>query len=140
MAYASEKGVKLALENTKPWKLRDIAGAIDNVEGLGICLDVGHVYLREEPMREFLNALKERITHLHLQEIYSELESGLPLTGPDHYIPGTGGIPREDWELLFATLREIDFQGMGVFEIRPRNPLQTALLARDFVQGLIEKQ
>lgn len=137
VSYASRNGVRIALENGK---LPVLMNAIQNVEGLSICLDVGHVYLVEGHMSEFLDALKGRLIHLHLQDILPEAESHLPLTGRDHFIPGTGGIPREDWELLITTLEHIDFQGMAVFEIQPRNPLQTALLGRTFVQRLIEKQ
>lgn len=136
VAYAGNSGVSIALENGR---LADLVYAIENVEGLGICLDVGHVYFTEDPMAAFLDALKERIIHLHIQDILPEPESNLPLAGKDHYIPGTGGIPKEDWELLVATLREIDFQGTAVFEIQPRNPLQTALPGKTFLQELIEE-
>jgi len=137
VSYASRRGVKIALENGE---LPDLINAIKNVDGLGICFDVGHVYLTGGSMSEFLDALKERIIHLHLQDVLPETESHLPLTEKDHFIPGTGGIPEEDWELLIATLKHIDFQSMAVFEIRPRNPLQAALLGRTFVQELIKGQ
>jgi len=136
VAYARDKGVRLALENGK---LSDLVGAMENVQELGVCLDVGHVYFTEDPMGRFLNALKERIIHLHIQDILPEPESHLPLTGNDHYIPETGGIPEKDWELLAATLNDIDFEGVAVFEVRPRNPLQTALLGKTFLQELVEK-
>ena len=38
-----------------------------------------------------------------------------------------------------ATLHEIDFHGMGVFEIRPRPPWQTALHGRRFLDQLADK-
>jgi sugar phosphate isomerase/epimerase len=135
VAYASEHGVRLALENGQ---LPFLANAIEKVEGLGICLDVGHVYLTSDPMSKFLDALKERIIHLHIQDVLSEAEDGLPCTGKDHYIPGSGGIPDKDWNLFATTLGEINFQGIAVFEIQPRNPLQTALLGRTFMRELLE--
>lgn len=135
--YGAEHGVKLALENGK---LPFLASTIERVEGLGICLDVGHVYFTSDPMSKFLDVLKERIIHLHLQDILPKSEDNLPHTGKDHYMLGTGGIPYTDWQLLAATLREINFQGIAVFEIQPRNPLQTALLGMDFMQGLLEGQ
>ncbi len=135
VAYASEHGVRLALENGQ---LPFLANAVEKVEGLGICLDVGHVYLTPDPMSKFLDALKERIIHLHIQDVLPEAEAGLPCTGKDHYIPGTGGISDKDWVLLATTLKEINFQGIAVFEIQPRNPLQTAFLGRTFMQKLLE--
>jgi sugar phosphate isomerase/epimerase len=135
VAYASERGVRLALENGQ---LPFLVNAIEKVEGLGICLDVGHVYLTPDPMNKFLAALKQRIIHLHIQDVLPEAEAGLPCTGKDHYIPGTGGIPDKDWRLFAATLKEINFQGIAVFEIQPRNPLQTAFLGRTFMRKLLE--
>jgi sugar phosphate isomerase/epimerase len=133
-AYAGERGVALALENGPlPFLLQ----AISEVESLGICLDVGHVYSTPDPMSGFLLALKHRITHLHLQDTLSPPEAHLPWAAKDHYVPGSGGIPRDDWELLAATLTEINFEGIAVFEIRPRNPWQTALLARSFFEQLL---
>jgi sugar phosphate isomerase/epimerase len=137
VSYAKEHGVILALENT--YELPFLIDAIDNIEGLGICLDIGHVYLTSDPMSIYLNELKERLIHLHIQDVLPTLEKGLPGTSPDHFTPGTGGIPREDWELLSTTLRDIDYKGIAVFEIMPRNPLQTALIARDFMQGLLSE-
>jgi sugar phosphate isomerase/epimerase len=134
VAYGHENGVRLALENGRQAFLVEAANKVD---GLGICLDVGHVYLHQETMSGFLNELKGRLIHLHIQELLSEVEmERLPGTMKDHYIPGTGSIPRADWELLVRTLREIDYDGMAVFEIQPRRPLQTALLARCFLNDL----
>jgi sugar phosphate isomerase/epimerase len=134
VAYATEQGVQIALENGQ---LSFLVNALEAVEDLKICLDVGHVYLTTNTMREFLTALKTRIVHLHLQDILTPAELGLPQTGMDHYTPGSGGIPIADWKLLVATLQEIDFEGLAVFEIRPRNPGQTARLGAQFFNALL---
>jgi sugar phosphate isomerase/epimerase len=131
VAYGHEQGVLLALENGQRTFLVDAASKVD---GLRVCLDVGHVYLGRELMSEFLAALKDRLIHLHIQELLSEIElAELPATMKDHYIPGTGTIPRADWDLLGRTLHEIDYKGTLVFEIQPRRPLQTALLGKQFL-------
>lgn len=134
VAYAGERNVKLALENGE---LSFLTGAIEKVEGLGICLDVGHVYFTSDSMEKFLTSLKHRLIHLHIQDVLPEIEKKLPWRGADHYIPGTGGIPAKDWELFARTLKEIDFKGIAVFEIQPRNPLQTALLGKKFMQEIL---
>lgn len=134
---AEAHGIIPALENGQ---LPFLVKAIDRVPGLMICLDVGHVYLVDEPMSAFLDQLGERIAHLHLQETLSPVEmdllgqSGIIL---DHYIPGTGGIPAEDWALLSGFLTESDYTGMAVFEIQPRKPLQTAVLGRNFFERMV---
>jgi sugar phosphate isomerase/epimerase len=134
VTYAAEQQVQIALENGQ---LPVLAGAIEAVEQLGICLDVGHVYLTNEPMHVFLDVLGQRIIHLHLHD---HLAPELIETGamPDHYALGSGGIPKDDWHLLAGKLREIDFSGMAVFEIRPRSPLQTAHLGSVFMNKLLD--
>jgi sugar phosphate isomerase/epimerase len=135
VAYAADRGVQMALENGQ---LAFLEQALEAVDGLRICLDVGHVYLVDPSMSDFMAALKTHIVHLHLQDILTPPEVGLPKAYADHYIPGTGGIPLADWELLASTLQSIDYHGTAVVEVRPRNPFQTALLGRRFFEDLIQ--
>jgi len=113
---ADERGIVLALENGP---LHILASAVDNLEGLGICLDTGHVYFTPDPLKAFLDRLKRDICHLHIQE---------KLGDADHYVPGTGDIPLHDWNYLLDCLEAVNFSGAAVLEIRPRDPL---LIARD---------
>ena len=136
VAYAAGCGVTIALENGQ---LPFLTETINKVEGLKFCLDTGHVYLTQYSMQEFLTALKHKIAHLHIQEVLSEPEK--TLVGNygiiyDHYIPGTGGIAASDWQKLISALQEIDFSGTAVFEIHPRDPLQTAFLGSQFIQNI----
>ena len=136
VAYATEHNVRLALENGE---LPFLIKALENVNGLDICLDVGHVYFTADPMKKFLDALKKRIIHLHIQDILPKTEPLVPHNFGDHYIPGTGGIPEMDWKLIATTLKEINFNGTAVFEIHPRDPFQTAFLGKNFIQNLLKK-
>lgn len=131
--YGAECGVKVTLENGQ---LPFLKNALKEISGLSICLDIGHVYLTDEPMQTFLDAFKNNISHLHIQETLSVPERVLLPEDDiiiDHYTPGTGGIPQEDWRLLLNTLDDLNFEGMAVFEIQPRNPLQTAFLGKKFI-------
>lgn len=134
VAYAAERGVRVALENGQ---LPFLAAAIGAVEGLHVCLDVGHVYLTDALLCDFLDALGPRIIHLHLQDMGLPGEAEMPHALRDHYTPGTGSIPAGDWHLLARTLRALDFRGMAVFEVRPRNPYHTARLGRQFFQEVL---
>ena len=136
VVYAAEHGIRIALENgidTPPFPI--LVNAIEQVEGLCICLDTGHLYRLwdkdpvRDPMRKILDALKGRIVHLHLHDSDSET------IDDDHFPLGVGKILDKDWELLATTLEEIDFQGMAVFEIAPTSPLPIADLGRAFLQG-----
>jgi len=99
-----------------------------------VCLDTGHTYIDEprpgvQPcgLRPYLEALKPRIAHLHLQDTLPE---------GDHYTPGLGTIPQEDWESLLQTLVEIEFRGAWVMEIQPLRPVPVAQQAVAYLQGL----
>ncbi len=124
VAYAKERNVTIALENGP---LNALEKAMERMDDLKICLDTGHVYFTTAPMSDYLKILKPRLTHLHLQDT---------LPGTDHYTLGTGTIPKSDWQLLWDTLHEIDFKGAGIFEIRPRTPLQTVKESMEFLKVL----
>jgi len=135
VARAAEQQVIIALENGP---LPVLAEAIAQVEGLGICFDTGHAYLAElkagkapPSLATYLEVLKRRLVHLHLQD---------PLPDTDHYTLGTGVLSGPDWELLLATLEEINYQGAAVFEIRPYRPLQTAHQSIAFLEALAGPQ
>lgn len=134
--YARQRNVRIALENGQ---LPFITRALEALPELYACLDVGHVYLTPEPMHRFLDVVKTRLIHLHLQDTMTPLDACTPDAPKDHYIPGTGGIPRSDWQLFAKTLQEIDFTGMAVFEIRPRSVLQSAHWGKKFAETLFKE-
>ena len=130
--YAREKNVTITLENGP---LPTLKRAVDQLDDLKICLDTGHAYYYAFSMKAYVDALKDRLYHLHIQD-YLEKSSSSFL---DHYIPGTGLIPKEDWLYLLRALEEIDFKGAAVLEIRPRVPLQTAMETKRFFSALLEE-
>lgn len=133
--YADKNGVRLALENG-PFCL--LSEALDNVDGLGFCFDVGHPYCEVgNHAGDFIGELKDHLIHIHLQDTLPESDEDIPRIMGDHYTPGTGAIPPEDWSRLVAILKEIDFSGTAVFEILPRNPIQHARLGRTFFENLL---
>ena len=122
---AESRGIMIALENGP---LGVLTRALGGLEGLRICFDVGHVYFTKDPMKAFVDGLKEEICHLHLQDT---------LGATDHYVPGTGKIPRQDWLYLFDSLESLGFNGASVLEIRPRIPLQHAAQTQEFFDSLL---
>jgi len=134
-SYASEKGVFLALENGE---LNYLVRALDRLSDLYICFDTGHAYVMDEfarPMHEFVNALKWRIRHLHLQDIYLERGTRRGLFDA-HRTPGTCDIPKEDYEYLFEALDETGYKGAAVLEVRPFGPVEVAHQTQRFLESL----
>jgi len=126
VAYARERGVILCLENGP---LHVIEAAHEHVDELKFCLDTGHTYQGREGfgMPAYLDVMKPRLAHLHIQDTLPE---------GDHYTPGVGTIPRQDWEYLLQTLDDINFRGAWVLEIRPLRPLRIAEQTVAFFRSL----
>jgi len=124
LEYGRTKGVAIVLENGQ---LEELVRTIEAIPEFGICLDTGHVYFTSHTMKDFVDALKPRIAHLHLQDTLEE---------SDHYILGTGIIPRTDWEYLWAALAEMRFHGPAVFEIRPRTVLRSVEESIQFLRSV----
>lgn len=135
--YAKENNVTIALENDNgPGKLDHLVRALEAVDGLGICLDVGHVYVaHDHPMREYLNRLAERIAHIHFQDV--NLIPGTRRARNDsHRTPGQCDIPLPDWQAVLSILQKIDYKGIAVFEVRPFTPDEVAAQAVEFLESI----
>lgn len=135
VAYGREKGVLIALENGE---LTHLARAVEELDDLVICLDTGHVYCsaaRERPMQEFVDALKWRIRHLHLQDVYLKPDTRIAVND-SHRTPGYCDIPREDYEYLLEGLSEVGFTGAAVLEVRPFTPVEIAQQSKLFFESL----
>jgi sugar phosphate isomerase/epimerase len=138
LSYAEGAGVRLALENGQFDFLSDIHQQIETIE---FCLDIGHVYLVPETMKQFLDLLKNRINHLHFHDSlypYEAIKIQPDWMFIDHHIPGTGVISEEDWRLVFTTMAEVNYQGSAVLEVRPYHPFQAVSLGMDKIKSLME--
>ncbi len=136
VAYAKQCGVGIALENVSPSPLKALVKTLENVPGIGICLDIGHVYhMHDCPLKEYLDRLADSIIHLHLQDLY--LDSGTTRAKYDsHRTPGQCDIPQADWQLLFSTLEKVDYRGSAVFEVRPFDPVEIVGQAVRFLKSV----
>ncbi len=132
--YAKSTGVRLALENGQFCFLKNIYEQIETME---FCLDIGHVYLVPETMKQFLDVLKTRIIHYHFHDSlipYEAIKSQPSWMLIDHHIPGTGIISEEDWHQVFAAMNEVNYQGSAVLEIRPYHPFQSIALGMNKIK------
>lgn len=137
VAYAKANGVTIALENSsKSGRLDKLSGAIEAVPDLRICLDIGHVYVaHDHPIREYLNRLGSRIAHLHLQDVY--MVPGTRRAKSDsHRTPGQCDIPLPDWQAVLSVLKQKNYNGFAVLEIRPFTPDEIASQAREFLDSI----
>ena len=137
VAYAGELGVKLALENSIDDQ-NILTRLLEENESLGFCYDVGHGY-RCNPIVDhtfFLKGIfRDRLCHLHLQDILPPDERDLSGgVGVDHFMIGTGTIPHAFWVALGKEIKRRDYQGIIVFELRPRNVIHLVTRSRAYVE------
>lgn len=137
LEYAKSAGVRLALENGQYGFLSNIYHQIETMQ---FCLDLGHVYLVPESLKQFLDLFKNRIIHLHLHDSlfpYEAIKGQPAWEFIDHHIPGAGVITAEDWYLLFNTMNEVNYQGSAILELRPYHPFQAASIGIDKIETLM---
>jgi len=110
--FFSDCGLKMALENTLPPRIgsgiEEILTLLKrlNSNNAGICLDTGHINIEGDPvlaLRKFANYL----IHLHIADNRGKND--------DHFLPGKGSI---DWESFLTILKEIDYQGIFMLEVK----------------------
>ena len=127
LGYATNKGVSMALET---WDYESLQRAVGKFSNLSVCLDPACIHSNSShSLEDFIGATADRISFLHLYDTKGTTS---------HLTPGCGEIPLEDWKCLWQFVRESDFQGPAVLEIRPpseknwQTPIEAAVEARNF--------
>jgi sugar phosphate isomerase/epimerase len=120
LKFCEHWGIKIALENTLPGKTGDSIPEIleivkkFNSKNLGICLDAGHCNItsslyNHSGVVKCLPEIKDYLCHLHIHD-----NSG---KSDDHYLLFEGNI---DWKKFVEGLKEINYQGVFMFELRKK--------------------
>jgi sugar phosphate isomerase/epimerase len=110
---AKENNVKLCLETGSLKQIKKLGKKFDSI---WYCLDTGYANVDAEfTFRQYVDALAERVAHLHLTDNYGKQD--------DHETPGVrGGISHENWDYLLKTLNKYDNDVIGSFEMSPCMP------------------
>ena len=107
-----ENGCRLALENVwepGPEPLLAVLKTLGDEPGLGICLDLGHVYgFSQTPLSGWWPAVAPHVIELHLHD-----NDGLDDL---HWPIGWGKV---DWQMLYDGIKGLDTQ--PVFTLEPHN-------------------
>lgn len=109
MRTAEKEEIYLALENiTSELSVTDHLMSMlaqYDPERIGVCLDLGHSNLSEEPVRA-IKRCGPRIATLHVHDNDGQWDA--------HFVPGRGNM---DWEAIVAALREAGYGGPFLYEI-----------------------
>lgn len=85
-------------------------------DGPGVCLDTAHTTLGHH-WRRFVEVAGDRLIHVHANDHRGQFD--------DHLPPGDGVI---DWREIADTLRQVDYDGWIMLELKcPTEPLATHL-------------
>ena len=129
--YATTRGITLALETGS---FEACLKATNKIPGLKICLDPANIFdTSPHSLEDFISTFSEKICYLHLYDISGD---------EGHYAPGSGKIPEDDWLFLLRWMRDTEFEGPVVFEIRPlpenedQSAINTVIDARKYLENL----
>jgi sugar phosphate isomerase/epimerase len=118
--YGVLRGVKVALENMQShyffaYKLNSLLVLAENIENLGITLDIGHAFImkqeekrprpEEEIAQEIRTGLRPFLNHVHIHDNRGKRDEHLGL--------GKGEI---NFSPIVKALKEIDFEGRIISE------------------------
>ncbi|MGC9530350.1 MAG: sugar phosphate isomerase/epimerase family protein [Candidatus Bipolaricaulaceae bacterium] len=122
---AARRGVRLALENKQRGRGRDLVitgpehrRALDRFESLWACLDLGHLHTVGGDVAAHLEALGDRLAHVHLHDNHGERDEHLGL--------GQGTVP---WRQGLAALAGAGYAGPVVLEIPNPDQLRAGVEA-----------
>ncbi len=103
----------ICVENLPIFPMEYLAAFVDRC-GVSVCLDLGHLTLRGEPLDLFLERYGRRIREVHLHDVKTVRHSPNLMTQYDHFALGDGDL---DLEGIVRTLRAHGFNGPVVLEI-----------------------
>ncbi|MBO3842814.1 MAG: sugar phosphate isomerase/epimerase, partial [Candidatus Brockarchaeota archaeon] len=117
--YASEHGVKIAVENrletSYSFLPKDLSDLIENVgsDNLGVCLDTGHANVNKLNISKMFESLREYLVATHVHDNDGSQDQHLP--------PLMGGI---DWDEVVNALSRIGYNRPLILEIHEYGRLE----------------
>lgn len=137
--YASDKNVKLAIENVEGEEYFDyLMNGLSDYESVGFCLDTGHQMCYNRG-RDFLSELGNKL-------IYTHVNDNEGITYPDgrifwhddaHLLPFDGV---QDWSKLALQLKNVGYKGFLTLELsksskpnRTCNDIYNSMSAEEYV-------
>ena len=129
--YATTRGISLALETGD---FEACLKATNMIPDLKICLDPAYIFSNSSnSLEDYIRVFDKQICYLHLYDVSAN---------EGHYTPGSGDIPEDDWLFLLRWMRDTEFEGPAVFEIRPlpedegQSAINTVIEGRNYLETL----
>jgi sugar phosphate isomerase/epimerase len=123
---------KLCIENLEYIRFDKIFPIVERFD-TKICMDVGHVRLRNEDVLDFIDKYGPRIGHVHMHDVTYRLFASKVRVMEDHRALGSGIL---DIDAILARLAETGFDRavtLEVYEVDPANSVRALKAAMDKV-------
>jgi len=109
---------KICIENLEYIRFEKIFPLVEKF-GTSICMDVGHIRLRNEDIGEFIDKYGPRIGHVHMHDVTYRLYDKRVRILDDHRALGSGILDLDD---IIGRLAAVGFDGavsLEVYEVDP---------------------
>ncbi|RJP21339.1 MAG: sugar phosphate isomerase/epimerase [Candidatus Abyssobacteria bacterium SURF_5] len=121
---------KLCLENLEYISFEKINPLVEQFD-TKICMDVGHIKLRNESIDKFATTYGKRLGQVHLHGVTKKLFDKRVTVMDDHQGLGSGII---DVDAVIGLLRAISFTGPVVLEVHSVDPIESVRILKKAMQ------
>jgi len=121
----------ICIENLPSFPMEFLAPIVEKTHA-SVCLDVGHLALRGEPLSSFLGRYFERIREVHLHDVERVHHGPNVLSQQDHVALGEGSL---DLEGIVRALHEHGFCGPVVLEVLRGDGLSSITRLKHLLQA-----
>ena len=120
---------KLCIENLEYISFDKIFPLVDKFD-TRICMDVGHIRLRNEDVGDFVKVYGPRLGHVHMHDVTWKLFDKRIRVMDDHQGLGSGIV---DVEAVIRMLRTAGFDGPVVLEVHTVDPIDSVRVLKDVI-------
>jgi len=121
---------KLCIENLEYIRFERLFPLVEKFD-TKICMDVGHIRLRNEDILEFINTYGSRIGQVHMHDVTYRMYDKRVRVMDDHRAMGTGII---DLDAIIGKLAGIEFKGAVSLEVYEVDPADSVRILKEAVE------
>ncbi len=122
----------ICLENLPGFPMEFLSPFVEKLD-LSVCLDIGHLSLRDEPLEDFLERFRFRIREVHLHDVKKVIQGPNATTQVDHQALGQGDL---DMEQILKKLHLSGFSGAIVLETLHDQEMKSIAKLKKLLQEL----
>ena len=139
LAYAAESlerivefipAEKLCIENLEYIGFEELFPLVEKF-GTRVCMDVGHIRLRQEEIGDFVQRYGPHLGHVHMHDVTCQLFDKRVTVLNDHQGLGSGII---DVDAVIGMLRAARFDGPVVLEVHTVDPIDSVRILKAAIE------